>query len=76
MDSLQSKNDYVLYRSMYNEELHTSIIDKDVEAIERVLDQLSRVHLKVYDFSLYDSNTEIDIDYVLAEHKRDLNICR
>jgi len=69
---LQSKNEYILYRSMYNLELHNAIIDKDVQAIEILLDEFTREHLKNYDFSLYDSNTFIDIDYVYNEHVKQI----
>jgi len=69
---LQSKNEYILYRSMYNLELHNAIIDKDVQVIEILLDEFTREHLKNYDFSLYDSNTFIDIDYVYNEHVKQI----
>ena len=69
---LQSKNEYILYRSMYNNELHNAIMDKDVQAIETILDGLTKAHLKNYTFSLYDSNTFIDIDYVYTEHMREI----
>ena len=69
---LQSKNEYILYRSMYNNELHNAIMDKDVQAIEILLDEFTREHLKNYDFSLYDSNTFIDIDYVYNEHVKQI----
>jgi len=69
---LQSKNEYILYRAMYNKELHYAIMLQDVEKIEAMLDQFTKDHLKNYDFSLYDSNTFIDIDYVKAEHMRQI----
>ena len=69
---LQSKNEYILYRSMYNNALHNAIMDKDVPAIEILLDGLTKAHLKNYDFSLYDSNTFIDIGYVYIEHMRQI----
>lgn len=69
---LQSKNEYILYRAWYNKELHHAIMFKDVEKIEVMLDQFIKDHLKNYDFSLYDSNTFIDIDYVKAEHMRQI----
>jgi len=71
-NGLQSKNEYILYRSMYNNELHNAIMDKDVKAIEAILGQFTKDHLKNYDFSLYDSNTFIDIEYVYAEHDKEL----
>ena len=69
---LQSKNEYILYRSMYNLELHNAVMIKDVQAIEVILDNLTKVHLQNYDFSLYDSNTFIDIDYVYNEHVKQI----
>ena len=69
---LQSKNEYILYRSMYNQELHNAVMIKDVQAIEVILDNLTKVHLKNYEFSLYDSNTFIDIEYVYMEHMREI----
>lgn len=67
-NSILSKNQYILYRGMYNANLHNAIMDKDIAKIETIIDQFTRDHLKYYDFSLYDSNTFIDIDYVYAEH--------
>jgi len=69
---LQSKNEYIIYRAMYNEELHNAVLAKDVEAIETILDNLTKLHLQNYAFSLYDSNTFIDIEYVYAEHTREI----
>ena len=71
---LQSKNEYILYRAWYNEELHHAIMFKDIEKIEVMLDQFTKDHFKYeYNhFSLYDSNTFIDIDYVKAEHMRQI----
>jgi len=71
-NGLQSKNEYILYRAMYNKELHYAIMFKDIEKIEAMLDQFTKNHLNNYDFSLYDSNTFIDIDYVKAEHMRQI----
>jgi len=68
----QSKNEYILYRSMYNQELHNAVIAKDVQAIEVILDNLTKLHLKNYEFSLYDSNTFINIDYVCNEHVKQI----
>ncbi len=69
---LQSKNEYILYRAMYNKELHDAVMTKDVEAIEVLLDEFSKKHLKNYSFSLYDSNTFIDIEYIYSEHLKEL----
>ena len=71
---LQSKNEYILYRSMYSLKLHNAIIVKDIQAIEEILDNLTKLHLQNYTFSLYDSNTFIDIDYVLLYHLQDYTI--
>jgi len=57
---------------MYNNELHNAIIDKDIQAIEVILDQFTKEHLNNYDFILCDSNTFIDIEYVYAEHDKEL----
>ena len=72
INSLQSKNDYIIYRAIYNEELHHAIMNKDVEKIEVILEQFNKDHLKYYDFSLYDSNTKICIEYIKAEHEKEL----
>lgn len=72
MKNIQSKNEYILYRAMYNRELHNAIMDRDVETIEVMLEQFTSDHLKNYDFRLYDSNTEIDIDYVYNEYIKEI----
>jgi len=69
---LQSKNEYILCRSMYSLKLYNAIIVKDVQVIETILDNLTKLHLQNYTFSLYDSNTFIDIDYVYTEHMREI----
>jgi len=71
-NGLQSKNEYILCRSMYSLKLHNAIMDKDIQEIEAILDDLTKLHLKNYTFSLYDSNTFIDIDYVYTEHMREI----
>jgi len=69
---LQSKNEYILCRSMYSLKLHNVVMTKDIQVIEEILDNLTKLHLQNYTFSLYDSNTFIDIDYVYKEHMREI----
>ena len=71
-DTQQSKNEYILFRAWYNNELHHAIMLKDVKKVEVMLNQFTKDHLSNCDFSLYDSNTVIDIDYIKAEHMREI----
>ena len=71
-NGLQSKNEYILCRSMYSLKLHNAVMAKNVQAIEEILDNITKLHLQNYTFSLYDSNTFIDIEYVYSEHMREI----
>jgi len=63
-----SKNDYVLNRAMFNEELHNAVITKDAERIESILTKLNEKNMREYDFSLFDVESVLDIDYVHDVH--------
>jgi len=63
-----SKNDYVLNRAIFNEELHNAVITKDAERIESILAKLNEKNTKEYDFSLFNVESVLDIDYVHDVH--------
>ena len=63
-----SKNDYVLNRAIFNEELHNAAITKDAELVESILTRLNEKNMREYDFSLFDVESVLDIDYVHDVH--------
>jgi|GEM_PF-5482043 len=77
----QTKNDFVVYRALGNEELHNAIMERDIEKVELIVIELQVQHGKNYDFLLFDQETVLDIDLVKAEIEEgykeyELELCR
>jgi len=65
----QTKNDFVVYRALYNEDLHNAIMSKDIEKVELIIAAIQDEHAKYYDFLLFDPDTILDIDMVIWEYE-------
>jgi len=65
----QTKNDFVVYRALYNEELHNAVMAKDTEKVELIVAELQAQHNKNFDFLLFDQETTLDIDSVIWEYQ-------
>jgi len=72
MQKSQSKNDYVLYRSTVNEELHNAIMSRDTAKIEAMLEDWNNTNVHGNVFSLFDVNSVLDIEFVRAEHEKEI----
>jgi len=73
MQKLQSKNDYVLYRSVVNEELHNAVMARDTAKIEAMLKDWNNTNVHGKGFSLFDVNSVLDIEFVKAEHEKEIS---
>lgn len=67
-----SKNEYVLLKVMFNEDLHKAVMKKDSKTVEQLITDENEEHQKHYNFSMYDTTSELDIDYVKTKYQREL----
>jgi len=73
MQKLQSKNDYVLYRSVANEELHNAVMTRDTAKIEAMLEDWNNTNIHGNQFPLFDVNSVLDIEFVRVEHVKEIS---
>jgi len=73
MQKSQSKNDYVLYRSVVNEELHNAVMSRDFAKIESMLEDWNNTNVHGNQFPLFDMSSVLDIEFVKAEHEKEIS---